>query len=163
MGIVPPGSTLVYTIELVAAEPPMRMPRGDRAFTGAPLRRRLLPGHLRAVDFDHGEGDPARPGDTLVVHFTGRIEDGTVFASTREEGPFTFVLGEGRVIPGWEAGLAGMRVGGLRKLVVPPGLAYGDRASSMIPARSTLTFTVELMALRHPVGQRLDLRGNPIR
>jgi len=100
-------------------------------------------------DIDLGEGDAARDGDTVSVHYVGMLADGTEFDNSYEHGePFDFVIGDGQVIEGWEEGLIGMKVGGKRKLVIPPEMAYGDRgAGSVIPPGATLTFEVELMDL----------------
>ncbi|MEW6282260.1 MAG: FKBP-type peptidyl-prolyl cis-trans isomerase, partial [Candidatus Eremiobacterota bacterium] len=96
-----------------------------------------------------GEGPPARLGALINVHYTGTLQDGTVFDTSRERNqPFQFQLGEGQVIRGWEEGLEGVRVGEVRRLRVPPELAYGDRAVGKIPAGSTLTFEVEVLAPR---------------
>ena len=97
-----------------------------------------------------GEGEEAAQGDTVVVHYTGWLPDGMQFDSSRERGePFSFVLGEGRVIPGWEEGVAGLRVGGQRRLVIPPDLGYGPiGAGDVIPPDATLIFEVELLEIR---------------
>jgi FKBP-type peptidyl-prolyl cis-trans isomerase len=104
---------------------------------------------LGTEDVKEGEGPAAVVGDTLVVHYVGTLEDGTQFDSSRDRGtPFTFTLGEGKVIDGWEQGMLGMKVGGMRTLVVPPHLGYGATARPGIPANSTLTFEVELLEIQ---------------
>jgi hypothetical protein len=109
-----------------------------------PLRP-LSNGGLQIEDIVTGTGTQAARGDEVSVDYTGKLEDGTVFDSSQGRGVFKFVLGEKKVIQGWEQGLIGMRVGGKRKLVIPPGLAYGSRgAPPRIPANATLTFEVEL-------------------
>ncbi len=93
-----------------------------------------------------GTGEEAKTGDRVVVHYTGRFVDGTIFDSslTRNE-PFQFVLGAGQVIQGWDVGLVGMKVGGKRVLSIPPELGYGMQDYGPIPGGSTLIFEVELL------------------
>ncbi|WP_395241639.1 FKBP-type peptidyl-prolyl cis-trans isomerase [Salmonella sp. s51933] len=96
-------------------------------------------------------------GDTLHMHYTGKLKDGTEFDSSIPRGePFVFTLGKGQVIKGWDQGLLGMCVGEKRKLVIPPSLGYGDSgAPPKIPGGATLTFEVELLKIENK--QRLDL------
>lgn len=96
-----------------------------------------------------GKGDPADDGDTLYMDYTGTLANGKQFDSSKDRNePFSFVLGNGQVIKGWDEGLKGMRVGGKRKLSIPYRLAYGERAMGEdIPARSDLYFDVELLGL----------------
>lgn len=105
---------------------------------------------LYVRDVRDGEGVAAAKDDTVVVHYTGWLPNGTKFDSSRERGePFSFVLGEGRVIPGWEEGVTGLRVGGQRRLVIPPNLGYGPiGAGDVIPPDATLVFEVELLEVR---------------
>ncbi len=100
-------------------------------------------------DIQVGAGDEAVAGATVTVHYEGWLPDGTKFDSSRDRGqPFEFVLGIGRVIPGWDEGVAGMLVGGTRKLVIPPNLAYGAAgAPPTIPGNATLVFDVELLGV----------------
>ncbi len=95
-----------------------------------------------------GTGAKAMEGDSVTVHYVGMLTDGAVFDASRKRGDqgFTFVLGAGEVIKGWDQGVLGMNVGGKRKLTIPPDLAYGNRAvGGVIPANSTLIFEVELL------------------
>ena len=93
-----------------------------------------------------GTGAEAAIGDTVTVNYTGKLEDGTVFDTSVGKPPFPpFVLGAGFVIPGWDQGLVGMKVGGKRLLIIPPELAYGGQVNGPIPANSTLIFEVELV------------------
>ncbi|MBU2642646.1 MAG: FKBP-type peptidyl-prolyl cis-trans isomerase [Thiobacillus sp.] len=97
-----------------------------------------------------GTGDTATAGQTVVVHYTGWLTNGTKFDSSVDRNePFDFKLGMGRVIAGWDQGVAGMLVGGKRKLTIPPELGYGERgAGGVIPGNATLVFDVELLAVR---------------
>ena len=91
-------------------------------------------------------GAEAVAGKKITVHYTGTLTDGTKFDSSKDHGaPFSFTLGAGEVIKGWDEGVAGMKVGGKRKLTVPPGLAYGNQAMGAIPANATLIFEIELL------------------
>ena len=105
---------------------------------------------LKLEDLVEGEGAEATgPGQTLFVHYTGRLEDGTKFDSSldRDE-PLSFPLGVGYVIKGWDEGMVGMKVGGKRRLTIPPELGYGARgAGGVIPPNATLVFEVELMEI----------------
>jgi FKBP-type peptidyl-prolyl cis-trans isomerase FkpA len=105
---------------------------------------------LKYEDLVVGSGDLAESGKSVSVHYTGWLTDGTKFDSSVDRGqPFTFRLGAGQVIRGWDEGVAGMRVGGKRKLTIPSELGYGDRgAAGVIPPGATLVFDVELLAVR---------------
>jgi FKBP-type peptidyl-prolyl cis-trans isomerase len=108
----------------------------------------VLPDGLEIHDLRVGTGEELRAGETAVVHYVGKLVDGTEFDSSRRRNrPFTSRI-PGRLIPGWNEGLLGMRVGGLRKLVIPPSLGYGDRGAGKIPAGATLIFEIELLAVR---------------
>jgi FKBP-type peptidyl-prolyl cis-trans isomerase len=105
---------------------------------------------LHVKDVQVGTGEEANPGESVVVHYTGWLPDGTKFDSSRDRNaPFEFALGAGAVIAGWDEGVAGMKVGGRRKLVIPPTLGYGAQgAGDVIPPNATLVFDVELLEVR---------------
>ena len=105
---------------------------------------------LRITDIEVGSGPEASSGQTVVVHYRGTLEDGTQFDASYDRGtPFTFPLGAGRVIKGWDEGVQGMKVGGKRKLVIPSDLGYGARgAGGVIPPNATLIFEVELLDIK---------------
>jgi FKBP-type peptidyl-prolyl cis-trans isomerase FkpA len=108
------------------------------------------PSGLKYEELVEGTGTEARPGDSVEVHYTGWLTDGTKFDSSLDRGsPFGFSLGAGRVIKGWDEGVAGMKVGGKRKLTIPPQLGYGARgAGGVIPPNAELVFEVELLKVR---------------
>jgi len=104
---------------------------------------------LVVQDIVVGTGEEARVGEILVVNYVGALTNGQIFdSSIARNQPFQFVLGSGSVIQGWELGLPGIRVGGKRRIIIPPSLAYGNRAIGPIPANSTLIFEVELLGLQ---------------
>lgn len=107
------------------------------------------PSGLKYEDVKVGDGAEAKAGDLVRVHYTGTLEDGKKFDSSVDHGkPFEFPLGAGRVIKGWDEGVAGMKVGGKRKLTIPPDLGYGSRgAPPAIPPNATLLFDVELLEI----------------
>ncbi len=105
---------------------------------------------LKIEDLKVGTGAEAVSGKSITVHYTGTLTDGTKFDSSVDRGePFTFNLGAGEVIEGWDKGFAGMKVGGKRKLTIPSDMAYGERgAGASIPPNSTLIFDVELLDVK---------------
>lgn len=106
------------------------------------------PTQLQIADTQEGTGSVAENGKKVTVNYTGYLSDGTKFDSSIDRGqPFTFTLGTGEVIKGWDLGVAGMKVGGKRKLVIPSTLAYGEQAVGSIPANSTLYFDIELLGI----------------
>jgi peptidylprolyl isomerase len=127
-GPIPPNATLIFVVELLDTKP-------------APK--------VQIDDISVGSGAAAKVGDTLSVNYTGTLQDGTVFDSSIGKQPFEFQLGAQQVIPGWDQGLVGMKVGGKRKLTIPPELAYGSAgASGVIPPNATLTFEIDLLAIK---------------
>ncbi len=124
--VIPPNATLIFDVEL------LDIPR------------------VQVEDIEEGDGAVAEEGDTIAVHYTGTLEDETKFDSSLDRNePFEFALGAGQVIPGWDIGLQGMKVGGKRHLTIPPELAYGSRgAGGVIPPNATLIFEVELLEIK---------------
>ncbi len=118
----------------LTSKPTVRVPRGVRP-----------PSELRTRDLVPGDGPVLRPGSQVTVHYVGVAwSTGRQFDASWDRGePFPFPLGQGRVIPGWDRGLVGMRVGGRRLLVVPPGLGYGPQGSGPIKPNETLVFVVD--------------------
>ena len=113
-------------------------------------QERTLPGGLKVTDVKVGSGPRAESGNTVAVHYTGWLMDGTKFDSSVDRGqPLVFQLGQGRVIKGWEEGIKGMRVGGKRKLTIPSSMGYGAQGyPPVIPPDATLQFDVELMDVK---------------
>jgi FKBP-type peptidyl-prolyl cis-trans isomerase FkpA len=106
-------------------------------------------GGVTVEDLRIGSGATATAGKVVSAHYTGKFPDGTKFDSSYDAGlPIDFLLGAGKVIKGWDLGIEGMRVGGKRKLTIPPELAYGARGGGPIPPNATLVFEVELMAVK---------------
>jgi peptidylprolyl isomerase len=148
-GVIPPDATLTFEVELVEISPgppappeaPTGVEEGDYTTTAS---------GLKYYDLEVGTGAEATSGSTAVVHYTGWLTDGTMFDSSLSRGePFPFPVGGGRVIRGWDEGVAGMRVGGRRQLVIPASLGYGDRgAGNVIPPGATLVFEVELLEVQ---------------
>lgn len=138
---------------LLAAAPQVRadIAPPPAARTAAAPRAIELPSGLRYLDLRVGTGAVVPRQAQVLVHYQGRLSDGTVIDDSRPRGqPARFRIGEGQLILGWEEGVPGMRVGGIRRLVIPPALGYGEGGSGRIPPHSTLVFDIELIATEPP-------------
>lgn len=120
---------------------------GPPPVSGQPMP---TPSGLEYIEVAVGTGPAARSGQQVSVHYTGWLSNGTKFDSSVDRGqPFQFALGRGQVIQGWDEGVAGMQVGGKRRLIIPPNFGYGVRgAGGVIPPNATLIFDVELLGVR---------------
>jgi peptidylprolyl isomerase len=121
---------------------------GSAAIAKQPPIKKLADG-LEYVDLKIGKGPMPAAGQTVTVNYTGKLTTGVVFdASSRHGGTFDFVIGQGQVIKGWDEGVATMRPGGTRKLIVPPELGYGEQgAGGVIPPNATLVFIIDLIKI----------------
>lgn len=142
-GLVPPNAILVMEMTLLSIAKAPKITEVD------PADYETTDSGLEYFDIEVGDGATPEPGQTVVVHYSGWLEDGTLFDSSVQRGePFTFPLGQGAVIPGWDEGLSTMQVGGTRQMRIPPELGYGDAGGGPIPPGSTLIFDVELIEIR---------------
>lgn len=146
-GVIPPNATLIFDVELVevsegAPEAPTAVDEADYTTTEE---------GLEIYDFEVGDGPTPETGQVVVVHYTGWLAEGGKFDSSLDRGsPFSFPLGTGQVIQGWDLGVADMRVGGRRQIVIPPELGYGSQGAGggIIPPEATLIFEVELLEIQ---------------
>tara|TARA_Y100001968_G_scaffold232944_1_gene215783 strand:+ start:6367 stop:6969 length:603 start_codon:yes stop_codon:yes gene_type:complete len=124
--------------------------KDKQSFLGGPLEAetfQLSSSGLKFLDIETGSGSEATAGQTVSVNYRGTLENGKEFDSSYGRSPFSFPLGAGQVIKGWDEGVSGMKVGGKRKLIIPPELGYGKRGIGPIPPNSTLIFEVELLEI----------------
>jgi FKBP-type peptidyl-prolyl cis-trans isomerase len=149
-GVTPTGIAValavVVALGFLFLGPSLFSPLESAPSSASPATLSDNQGQLMITDIVEGTGAEALPGTNVTVHYVGTLENGQVFDSSVARGePFVFPLGAGMVIQGWEQGVAGMKVGGKRRLVIPPELGYGAQAVGTIPANSTLIFEVELL------------------
>lgn len=144
-------AVLGLTLAAGAQEPAAPASRPTTAPTTQAEKGHTTASGLTIITLTEGHGDQvAKAGDTVTVHYVGKLENGKQFDASRDHGgPFTFHLGQGEVIAGWDEGVAGMKVGEKRKLIVPPKLGYGEQgAGGVIPPNATLIFEVELLQIK---------------
>lgn len=130
-------------------------PQAPAEKSAAPAKLPAKPGFtvtasgLQYKDLKVGKGQAAKPGDAVSVHYKGWLDDGTVFDTSKKPGggPFSFGLGRGEVIEGWDEGVQGIKPGGIRELIIPANLGYGESGSGQIPPNATLHFKVELLKI----------------
>jgi FKBP-type peptidyl-prolyl cis-trans isomerase FkpA len=159
------------SLDAFRSKPLEARPGGSKGVTGRPEEVAYLSGlgvdlkHMTRTatglywrDFVAGQGAEATPGAVAVVHYTGWLPNGRKVDSSRDRGePFSFAIGTGMVIAGWDEGVAGMRVGGRRQLVLPPELGYGaGGAGGTIPPNATLVFDIELLGVQEPARPLAD-------
>ncbi len=147
-GVAPPPELPIATVDLPLPPPAAPLPAATASAAAPPPVEDRGEG-LLVQDLVVGHGRPAESGDTVAVHYVGTLEDHTEFDNSRaRKRPFEVELGKGTVIKGWERGIPGMRVGGKRRLTIPPDLAYGPGGHPpKIPPSSTLIFEVEMIAV----------------
>jgi FKBP-type peptidyl-prolyl cis-trans isomerase len=124
---IPPNATLIFEIELLDVQPPAQVKTEDTLV---------------------GTGAEAVPGKTVGVYYTGKLQDGTVFDSNVGKTPLSFTVAAGQMIPGFDQGVQGMKVGGKRTITIPPSLGYGPQGQGTIPPNATLIFEVELVDVK---------------
>jgi FKBP-type peptidyl-prolyl cis-trans isomerase len=137
---------LLALFVLAGCQPSLRTYPGEPT----PMDKKTLRSGLSYMDIKEGAGEEARSGQQVTVHYTGYLVNGKKFDSSLDRNqPFTFTLGTGQVIKGWDEGVAGMKVGGKRKLIIPSDLGYGSRgAGGVIPPNAELVFDVELLGVK---------------
>lgn len=135
--------------QLLAAEKTVKTPASTKTEMTKETRMKTASG-LEYIEIKEGTGATPKKGQQVIVHYTGLLKDGTKFDSSVDRGqPFVFVIGVGQVIKGWDEGVGTMKVGGKRKLIIPPQLGYGERgAGGVIPPNAELHFDVELLDVK---------------
>ena len=141
------GVAVTVTLLVVGFFFILGVPFDSSALNSAGQGAAAVSSQLAVQDVVAGTGPGALAGDIVVVNYTGRLAEGTIFDSSVGKTPYSFTLGAGQVIPGWEQGIAGMQVGGKRLLLIPPNLAYGSQDYGPIPGNSTLMFEIDVISI----------------
>jgi peptidylprolyl isomerase len=145
---IAPTATTVVQAQPPIAEAPTLVADAATTTSGKTANMITTDSGLQYTDIVEGTGATPTTGQRVKVHYTGTLQDGTKFDSSRDRGqPFEFQIGVGQVIKGWDEGVGSMKVGGQRQLVIPPELGYGSRGIGPIPPNSTLLFDVELLGV----------------
>lgn len=132
-----------------ASTPAQASPSAESTAGAVQATGSAMPSGLKIEDIKVGSGPEVKSGDTVTINYKGTLTDGTKFDSSYDRGtPFATQIGVGQVIKGWDEGVIGMKVGGKRKLTIPPDLGYGNRDIPGIPANSTLIFELELLGIK---------------
>ncbi len=146
LNLVKPNNQMIASSDSVIAQ---NFTTEDKTSTMDISKAIATPSGLKYIDAQEGEGSSPQTGQKVTVHYVGTLENGHKFDSSRDrKEPFSFQIGVGQVIKGWDEGVATMKVGGRRTLIIPPDLGYGARgAGGVIPPNATLLFDVELLAI----------------
>jgi peptidylprolyl isomerase len=149
--VISPGDMKVTDVKAIPTQT-IKLQGADSSSNNlvSPAPTEDLKGTVKIEDIKVGTGKEAKTGDTVVLHYRGTLLDGKEFDSSYKRGqPFSFTIGSGQVIKGWEEGIPGMKVGGKRKLTIPSNLGYGEQgAGADIPPNATLVFEVELLEIK---------------
>jgi FKBP-type peptidyl-prolyl cis-trans isomerase len=149
-----PGANLLGAGASPTAQPPSPTPIATAAAVTTPCTKgqtKTTPDGVRINDSKCGTGAEATRGSSIKVKYVGKLASGKIFDSSARHGgkPYSTRIGVGAVIPGWDEGVPGMRVGGVRNLLIPPALAYGSTGAGSIPPNATIEFTIKLVAVSH--------------
>ena len=148
IGFVVVAAVLIGLGTWYEAQPGASVP-AEPATQNSNIQTQTMENGLKITDVKVGEGATAEVGTKVTVNYSGTLDDGTKFDSSYDrKQPFSFLLGAGQVIKGWDMGVAGMKIGGKRELVIAPGLGYGAQGTGPIPPNATLYFTVELLEVQ---------------
>jgi len=143
-GVIPPNATLIFDVELIEVKE--AFVDTDFSLPGSEVK---TDSGLTMIEHVKGNGEKPQPGQTVVVHYSGYLMDGTKFDSSHDRGsPIEFPVGQNMVVKGWEEALSDMNIGSKRTVIIPPDLGYGDRANGPIPPNSTLMFEIELINIK---------------